>query len=84
MFKILNQNKMTDLEQNTLIEIERNIFEGKISNECLVEIFKLSAQYLGVCSIKKYAEENKITPQAIYKSRKYFEINDLKFVINNL
>lgn len=74
---------MTEKEQYILNEIEKAIFEGQISNEFLVENIKLSAQYLGLKTIKQYANDNKITPQAVYKAKKYIKLIDTKFIIDN-
>lgn len=74
---------MTEKEQNILIEIEKLIFEGQISNEFLVKNFKISALYLGLKNIKHFANDNKISPQAVYKSKKYVELINTKFVIDN-
>ena len=73
---------MTDLETNTLLNIEESAFSGKFSDTFWVELFKLTEAYSGIKSVKRYADDNKITPQAVYKSKIYFQCFDNKFVID--
>jgi len=74
---------MTDTELNILILIEESVYKGLLSIDFWVENIKLIECYSGIKTIKKYSKDNGITPQAVYKSKKYIELLDTKFVIDN-
>ena len=73
---------MTDLQKDILNNIEQSAFNGQLSDTFWVELFKLTEAYSGIKSVKRYATNNKITPQAVYKYRNIFQCFDCKFVID--
>ena len=69
----------------TLAErFEKYIFEGKASNDDLVQIFELCRDYLNLRSITDYAKSEKITYNGALK-RKLLKTNigNHIFIINN-
>jgi len=74
---------MTDKEEDLINRFEKYIYNNPLSNECLVEIFKLICDYGNITNIKNYSKSNNITPQALYKSKKFHEYNRLKFIVDN-
>jgi hypothetical protein len=69
-----------------LQKLGESIQLGKWSNDALVELIKLSGDFLNLQTIADFAESNKISYQAAKKNtghRKNIEIFNTKFIIDN-
>ena len=75
--------QLTKTETNVLHRIEAMIQEGKLSNDCLVQLIELSGNYLNIQTIPNYAKSNNISYNGAKKFRDIREIFDVKFVIDN-
>ena len=75
--------QLTKTETNVLHRIEEMIKEGKLSNDCLVQLIELSGNYLNIQTIPNYAKSNNISYNGAKKFRDIREIFDVKFVIDN-
>lgn len=52
---------MTELEQVILNKIAKLIYEGKLSNEFLVQNIEQSGRFLNLQTISDYAKEHKLS-----------------------
>lgn len=78
--------ELSNYEQKSLKKLEETIKNGHWSNDALVELIKLTGEYLNIKTVPKYATDNKMSyPGAIKetKNRKLTIIFDTKFIIDN-
>jgi len=78
--------QLNDYEALALNKLGQTIQDGKWSNEGLVQLIKLSGEYLNIQTIPDYCQQNGISYQAAKKdtkSRKNIEIFNVKFIIEN-
>jgi hypothetical protein len=74
------------IQENTdkLIDFVCRKFEaGELDNDSLVELFKLSGDYLNLKTISLYAKDNNMSYEGVKKCRKIEEIHGVKYVIDN-
>ena len=79
-------NKLTEYETLALKKLGESIHHGNWSNNGLVELIKLSGEYLNLRTIPYYCKQTGISyPGAIKetKTRKVREIFNVKFIIDN-
>ena len=72
---------------NKLLNFVANKFQtGKLNNESLVKLIKLSGAFLNLQTIPDYAKENKMSYMGAKKetkNRKIIKIFNVKFIIDN-
>lgn len=61
----------------------KEVSNGNVSNDELVEIIQLCADFLNLKTPEEYAKETRKSFQAVYKSDKTIKILNKKFVIDN-
>lgn len=74
------------MSENEKIAVEKFIKmvqEKGVSNEFLVEIFKLTGSYLNLKTISDYARDNKMSYPGVVKCREIKKMFNVKFVIDN-
>lgn len=69
-------NKIKDL-------IDTEMFEGRLTNDNLVEIIEHSADYLNLQKVSDYAKREEISKSAVYRYRDIRVIRGVKFVVDN-
>lgn len=77
---------ISDYEEKSLKKIEESIRIGKWSNQGLVELIKLSGEYLNLKTITDYCQQTGMSyPGAIKntKNRKNINLFNAKFIIDN-
>lgn len=75
--------KLSDFEINKLNELGESIQNGKWSNDGLVQLIELSAGFLNLKTIPKYAKDSGISYNGAKKHREVKEIIGVKFIIDN-
>jgi hypothetical protein len=68
---------------NLIQEVEKNIYEGKVSNTELVQLIELVGAYLNIQTIPQYAQQNGLSYNGVKKCRTVQKILNVKFVIDN-
>ncbi len=77
---------LSNYEQKSLKNLEKEMRNGEWSNDGLVELIKLGGEYLNIKTVPKFAADNKMSyPGAIKetKTRKVKVIFDTKFIIDS-
>lgn len=77
---------MTEIITNTkkLIDfVAKNYEAGKLDNDSLVQLIELSAKYLNLKTISKYAKSNNMSYNGAKKFRKSINIAGVKMIIDN-
>jgi len=74
---------MTDKEEKATERFYKFVVKNDVSNEFLVEIIKLSGNFLNLRTISDYARENNLSYQGVKTSRTIQKIFNVKFVIDN-
>lgn len=74
---------MTKKEKLTIEKYEKFVFENNPSTDFLVEIFKLSGNYLNLQTISNYAKSHNKSYEGVKRFRNIKEIFGVKFVIDN-
>lgn len=76
---------MTEFETNVLNRIGQLVQEGKLSNDFLVENFKLSGNFLNIKTKSNYKREAGISYPGVKptKTRRIEDMFGVKFVIDN-
>ena len=78
--------KLSEYEALALNKLGQTIQDGKWSNEGLVQLIKLSGEYLNIQTRSDYCERTGKSYQAVKKdtkTRKNIEIFNVKFIIDN-
>ena len=63
--------------------IGKEVQEGNVSNEMMVECIHQLSEYLCLTTPKEYARQKGIKFQSVYKSKKTVTILHRKFIIDN-
>lgn len=63
--------------------IDTEMFEGRLTNDNLVEIIEHSADYLNLQKVSDYAKNEGISVSAVYRYRKVIDFRGVKFVVDN-
>ncbi len=79
-FKIMN---MTELEQVILNKIAKLVYEGKLSNDFLVQNIEQSGDFLNLKTISDYAKDNQISYNGAKNFRNKVILFNTKFIIDN-
>lgn len=77
---------MTDYEINSLQRLGESIYNGRWSNDGLVQLIELAGSALNLTTISDYAKQNNMEYQGARKDTKYRKnktIFNTKFVIDN-
>lgn len=64
-------------------DFERQLFEGNISNEEMVQLIELLGSYLNIASIPDYAKQNNLSYNGVKKTRNIITLFNQKFVVDN-
>lgn len=79
-------SNLSEYELNALRKLGESIHEGKWSNDGLVELIKLSGDFLNIRTVPDYCRANSMSyPGAVKptKTRHLTEIFNVKFIIEN-
>lgn len=79
-------NKLSEYELLALNKLGQSIFDGKWSNDGLVELIKLCGNHLNLQTISDYAKENDMSYPGAQKDTKYrknIDLFNVKFIIDN-
>lgn len=76
-------SELTEYERNALNKLGQSIIDGKWSNTGLVELIKLSGDFLNIKTIPNYAKSVGKTYPGVLKTKKVTEIFNVKFIIDN-
>lgn len=76
-------SQLSDYETKSLLKLGEAIFQGKWSNEGLVQLIELAADYLHPVSIQKYADSVEKTYNGIKKTKKITVLLGHKYIIDN-
>jgi len=63
--------------------LDDKMYNGKFTNEDLVQFIESVGKYLGLKTLPDYAKENKMSYNGVKKFREVKEILGVKFVIDN-
>ena len=70
--------------ENIIESIERQIFEGDLSQKEQVQLFELLCKYLNLQTLSDYAKSEKITYNGAKKRKlKTVRISNITLIINN-
>jgi len=78
--------KLNEYEASSLNKLGQTLQEGKWSNAGLVQLIKLSGEYLNIQTRSDYCDKKGISYQAAKKdtkTRKNVDIFNVKFIIDN-
>ena len=79
--------QLTDYEMNAINKLGETIHKGKWSNDGLVELIKLSGDYLNLKTVPDYCKDNDISyTGAVKQSKKRSSIIlfNTKFILDNI
>lgn len=79
-------NKLTEYEQLALNKLGESIFSGKWSNEGLVELIKLSGEFLNIKTVPDYCKHTGMSYTGAVKQTKHRKIEiifNTKYIIDN-
>ena len=76
-------SQLSEYETKSLQKIGEAIFQGKWSNEGLVQLIELAVDYLNPLSIQEYADSVNKTYNGIKKTKKATVILGHKYIIDN-
>lgn len=77
-------HKLSEYETFALTKLGESIQNGKWSNDGLVQLIELVADFLNLKTIPDYAKENHLSYNGVKKTREIREVFNVKFVIDNL
>lgn len=78
--------QLTDYEASSLQRLSESIYNGRWSNDGLVQLIELAGSALNLTTIADYAKQNDMEYQGARKNTKYREnktIFNTKYVIDN-
>lgn len=76
-------SQLTEYETKSLQKLGESIFQGKWSNEGLVQLIELIETYLNPLSIQEYADKTGKSYNGIKKTKKSVILLKHKFIIDN-
>jgi len=71
------------LVNNICEHLSTRIENGELSNDDIVQVIEHCGSYLNLCTISKYAKENKMSYNGVKKFRTIKKLFGVKFVIDN-
>ena len=75
--------ELSEYEKDALNRFGKSVQEGKWSNEGLVQLIKLSGDYLNLMTIPEYAKVNNMSYPGVRDYRKIETIFGVRFVIGS-
>lgn len=76
-------NQLSEYENKALHKLGESIHDGKWSNEGLVQLIELAAQYLNLQTIQEYADSKGKTYNGIKKTKEIKIVLGKKYIIDN-
>jgi hypothetical protein len=74
---------LSDYERKSLQKLGESIYQGKWSNDGLVQLIELSSDHLNLLSIQEYADKIGKSYNGIKKTRKTVKLLNHKYIIDN-
>lgn len=76
-------NKLSKIEQDTIIKFNEFVRNNDVSNEFLVQLIEQAGDYLNLQTIPNYAKRENMSYNGVKKGRYIRNIFNVKFVIEN-
>lgn len=76
-------DQLSKYEQDSLMKLGESIQNGKWSNNGLMQMIELCAEYLNLSTLSEYARRNNITYNGAKKRNLTRKIIGINFVIDN-
>lgn len=78
--------QLTEYETNSLQRLGESIYNGRWSNEALVQLIELAGCYLNLMTVADYAKQNNMEYQGAKKdtqNRRNIVIFNTKYIVDN-
>jgi hypothetical protein len=75
--------QLTDYERKAIDKLQESVFEGKWSNDGLVQLIESAGNFLNLKTIPDYANKNNLSYNGVKNNRTIKELFNVKFVIDN-
>lgn len=74
---------MTEYEIKSIEKLQESVIDGRLSNECLVQIIEQCGSFLNLKTISNYAKTNQISYNGAKKFRENIDLFGVKFILDN-
>ena len=74
---------MTEYEIKIIEKLQESVIDGRLSNECLVQIIEQCGSFLNLKTISNYAKTNQISYNGAKKFRENIDLFGVKFILDN-